>query len=84
MSTFAEYVLDLSNCDPETFSEVQYSDYTQNNMLTESVHEFQYSKQSQNVDYPDVELTYDSNVIPCSQYQDESQNVSVPNTDTSA
>ena len=29
-------------------------------------------------------LTYDSNVIPYSQYQDDSQNVSVPNTDTSA
>nr|GEZ69852.1 hypothetical protein [Tanacetum cinerariifolium] len=36
----------LSSCDPETVSEVQYSDYAQNDVFTQSVHELQYSKQS--------------------------------------
>ncbi|GKC45032.1 hypothetical protein Tco_1062754 [Tanacetum coccineum] len=43
----------------------------------------EYSEQSPNVVYPDVELTSDSNVIPYSQYLQEPQQASVPNTDTS-
>ncbi|GJX72059.1 integrase, catalytic region, zinc finger, CCHC-type containing protein [Tanacetum coccineum] len=80
----AVLMTNLSSCEPETVSEVQYSDYAQNDMFTQSVHKLQYSEQSPNVVYPDVELTSDSNVIPYSQYLQETQQASVPNTDTSA
>ncbi|GJV80788.1 retrovirus-related pol polyprotein from transposon TNT 1-94 [Tanacetum coccineum] len=43
---------------------------------------FEYSEQSQNVVYPDVELTSDSNVIPYSQYLQETPQTSVLNIDT--
>nr|GEY23654.1 hypothetical protein [Tanacetum cinerariifolium] len=56
----------LSSCDPKTVFKVHYSDYAQNGVFTQSVHELQYSKQSQNVVYPDIELMSDSNVIPYS------------------
>nr|GEY76637.1 retrovirus-related Pol polyprotein from transposon TNT 1-94 [Tanacetum cinerariifolium] len=74
----------LSSCDPKNVFELQYSDYAQNDVFTQSVHKLQYSEQSQNVVYPDVELTSDSNVIPYFQYLEESQQASVPNTDISA
>nr|GEW40341.1 hypothetical protein [Tanacetum cinerariifolium] len=66
LSVAAILMTNLSSCDPETLSEVQYSDYTQNDLLTHSVHMVQYSEQSPNVVYPNVELTSDNNIIPYS------------------
>ncbi|GKG18950.1 hypothetical protein Tco_0376049, partial [Tanacetum coccineum] len=48
------------------------------------VHEFQYSKLSPIVDYPDDEITSDSNIIPYSQYLEETQQAIVQNTNTFA
>nr|GFA32403.1 retrovirus-related Pol polyprotein from transposon TNT 1-94 [Tanacetum cinerariifolium] len=52
----------LSSCDPETIFKVHYSDYAQNDVFTQSVHELQYSEQSQNVVYPDIELMSDKDI----------------------
>nr|GEU34638.1 copia protein [Tanacetum cinerariifolium] len=82
-SVAAILMTNLSSCDLKTVFEVQYYDYAQNDVFTQSVHELQYSEQSQNVIYLDIELTSDSNVIPYSQYLEESQQASVPHTDIS-
>ncbi|GKE60554.1 hypothetical protein Tco_1510921, partial [Tanacetum coccineum] len=61
----------LSSCDSDVFSEVPYSNTPQNDIMNQSVHEFQYSELSPIVDYPDNEITSDSNSIPYSQYLEE-------------
>ncbi|GJR91470.1 integrase, catalytic region, zinc finger, CCHC-type containing protein [Tanacetum coccineum] len=63
----------LSNCDSDVLSEVPYSDTSQNDMMNQNVHEFQYSELSLIIDYPDDEITSDSNIIPYSQYLEETQ-----------
>ncbi|GJU50175.1 retrovirus-related pol polyprotein from transposon TNT 1-94 [Tanacetum coccineum] len=63
----------LSSCDSDVLSEVQYSDTCQNDMMNQSVQELQYSKQAPIIDYPDDEITSDSNIIPYSQYLEETQ-----------
>ncbi|GJS80638.1 retrovirus-related pol polyprotein from transposon TNT 1-94 [Tanacetum coccineum] len=47
----------LSSCDSDVLSEVPYSDTSQNDMMNQSVHEFQYSELSPIVDYPDNKIT---------------------------
>ncbi|GKC17272.1 hypothetical protein Tco_1014054 [Tanacetum coccineum] len=44
----------------------------------------EYSEQTPIVDYPDNEITSDSNIIPYSQYMEETQQAIVQNTNTSA
>ncbi|GJR78888.1 hypothetical protein Tco_0149673 [Tanacetum coccineum] len=63
----------LSSCDSDVLSEVPYSDTSQNDMMNQSVQELQYSELSPIVDYPDNEITSDSNIIPYSQYLEEMQ-----------
>ncbi|GJT30098.1 hypothetical protein Tco_0910373 [Tanacetum coccineum] len=74
----------LSSCDSDVLSEVPYSDTFQNDIMNQGVQELQYSKQSPIVDYPDNEITSDSNIIPYSQYLEETQHAIVQNTNTSA
>ncbi|GJZ76740.1 retrovirus-related pol polyprotein from transposon TNT 1-94 [Tanacetum coccineum] len=68
----------------DVLSEVQYFDTFQNDMMNQSVQESQYSKQAPIIDYPDDEITSDSNIIPYSQYLEETQQAIVQNTNTSA
>nr|GEV55917.1 copia protein [Tanacetum cinerariifolium] len=82
LSAAAVLMTNLSNGDPKTVSGVQYSDYAQNDMFTQSVHELQYSEQSPNVFYPDVELTSDSNVIPYSHCKTEFKQKEAKSIDT--
>ncbi|GKD77740.1 hypothetical protein Tco_1340361, partial [Tanacetum coccineum] len=83
-STKAILMDNLSSCDSDVFSEVPYSDTSQNDIMNQSVHEFQYYELSPIVDYPDNEITSDSNIIPYSQYLEEMQQTIVHNTNTSA
>ncbi|GJS89425.1 reverse transcriptase domain, reverse transcriptase zinc-binding domain protein [Tanacetum coccineum] len=83
-SAKAVLMANLSSCDSNVLSEVPYSDTSQNDTMNQSVHEFQYSELSSIVDYLDNELTSDSNIIPYSQYLEETQHAIVQNTNTSA
>nr|GEV21195.1 hypothetical protein [Tanacetum cinerariifolium] len=56
---------------------VPYSENTHNDMLNQSVQEMLYFKQTHLVNYPENEITNDSNIIPYSQYLLETQNVAV-------
>ncbi|GJS11108.1 hypothetical protein Tco_0367904 [Tanacetum coccineum] len=70
-SAKAVLMANLSSCDSDVLSEVPYSDTSQNDMINQSVHEFQYSELSPTVDYADNEIRSDSNIIPYSQYLEE-------------
>ncbi|GJU01171.1 hypothetical protein Tco_1111509 [Tanacetum coccineum] len=80
----AVLIANLLSYDSDVLSEVPYSDTFQNDMMTQSVQELQYSELSSLVDYPDNEITSDSNIIPYSQYLEETQLAIVQNTNTSA
>ncbi|GKE98289.1 hypothetical protein Tco_0021640, partial [Tanacetum coccineum] len=69
----AVLMANLSSCDSDVLSAVPYSDTFQNDMMNQSVQELQYSEQTPIVDYPDNEITSDSNVIPYSQYLEENR-----------
>ncbi|GJR36815.1 hypothetical protein Tco_1212499 [Tanacetum coccineum] len=70
-SAKAVLMANLLSCDSDVLSEVPYSDTSQNDMMNQSVQELQYSELSHIVDYPDNEITSDSNIIPYSQYLEE-------------
>ncbi|GKB53993.1 hypothetical protein Tco_0904746 [Tanacetum coccineum] len=63
----------LSSCDSDVLSEVPYSDTYLNDMINQDVQEMLYFEQTHIVDFPDNEITSDSNIIPYSQYLQESQ-----------
>ncbi|GKE54112.1 hypothetical protein Tco_1489268 [Tanacetum coccineum] len=63
----------LSSCDSDVLSEVPYSDTSQNDMMNQIMQELQYSEKSPIVNYLDNEMTSDSNIIPYSQYLEETQ-----------
>ncbi|GJZ04210.1 retrovirus-related pol polyprotein from transposon TNT 1-94 [Tanacetum coccineum] len=68
----------------DVLSEVLHSDNTHNDMLNKSVQEMSYSKQTHLVNYPENEITSDSNIIPYSQYLLEKQNIAVQDTNSFA
>ncbi|GJU95089.1 hypothetical protein Tco_1319845 [Tanacetum coccineum] len=72
-SAKAVLMANLSSCNSAVLSEVPYSDTFQNDMMNQGVQELQYSKQSPIIDYLDNEITSDSNIIPYSQYLEETQ-----------
>ncbi|GJS26519.1 hypothetical protein Tco_0487139 [Tanacetum coccineum] len=74
LSSYGSYVL----------SEVPYSDNTHNDILNQSVQEMPYSEQTHLVNYPENEITNDSNIIPYSQHLLETQNAAVQDTTSSA
>ncbi|GKC96891.1 hypothetical protein Tco_1162333, partial [Tanacetum coccineum] len=74
----------LFSCDSNVLSEVPYFDTFQNDMMNQSVQELQHSEQPPIVDYLDNDITSDSNIIPYSQYLEETQHAIVHNTNTSA
>ncbi|GJS48362.1 hypothetical protein Tco_0598483 [Tanacetum coccineum] len=83
-SAKAVLMSNLSSCDSDVLSEVPYSNTSQNDMMNQSVYEFQYSELSPIVDYPDNEITSDRNIIPYSPYLEETQQEIVQNTNTFA
>ncbi|GJY13013.1 hypothetical protein Tco_0382322 [Tanacetum coccineum] len=72
-SAKAVLMANLLSCDSDVLSEVPYSDTSQNDMMNQSVQELQYSELSPIVDYLDNEITSDSNIIPYSQYLEETK-----------
>ncbi|GJY46226.1 hypothetical protein Tco_0435289 [Tanacetum coccineum] len=73
----------LSSYDSDVLSEVPSSDIYQNDMANQSVQEMQYFEQTLIGDYPDNEITSDSNIIPYSQYLQETQHAVVQDTNSS-
>ncbi|GJY67270.1 retrovirus-related pol polyprotein from transposon TNT 1-94 [Tanacetum coccineum] len=75
--SFAKAVLiaNLSSYDSNILSEVPHSVTYQNDMINQCVQKMQYFEQTPIVDYPDNEITSDSNIIPYSQYLQESHHV---------
>ncbi|GJU82404.1 hypothetical protein Tco_1284769 [Tanacetum coccineum] len=80
----AVLMANLSSYGSDVLSEVPYSDNTHNDMLNQSVQEMPYSEQTHLVNYPENEITSDSNIIPYSQYLLETQNAAVQDTNSSA
>ncbi|GJU21500.1 putative reverse transcriptase domain-containing protein [Tanacetum coccineum] len=65
-------------------SEVPYFYSYSNVMLNQDVQEITYSKQTHIVDSLDNEIHSDSNIIPYSQYQQDTQDASIQDTNSSA
>ncbi|GJY83398.1 hypothetical protein Tco_0496774 [Tanacetum coccineum] len=80
----ASFMANLSSCDSDVLSEVSYSDSYPNDMVNQDVQEMQYSEQTHIVDFPDNEIHSDSNIIPYSQYLQETQNAGIQDTNSSA
>ncbi|GKA77997.1 hypothetical protein Tco_0784534 [Tanacetum coccineum] len=74
----------LSIYGSNVLSEVPYSDTYQHDVINQSVPEMSYFEQTHIADYPDNEITSDSNIIPYSQYLQESQHAVVQDTNSSA
>ncbi|GKE75534.1 reverse transcriptase domain-containing protein, partial [Tanacetum coccineum] len=62
----AVLMANLSSYGSDVLSEVPHSEITHNDMLNQSVQEMQYSEQTHLVNYPENEITSDSNIIPYS------------------
>ncbi|GKB60925.1 retrovirus-related pol polyprotein from transposon TNT 1-94 [Tanacetum coccineum] len=65
--TKAVLMANLSSYESNVLSEVPHSEITHNNMPNQSVQEIPYSEQTHLVNYPENEITSDSNIIPYSQ-----------------
>ncbi|GJS83228.1 hypothetical protein Tco_0749769 [Tanacetum coccineum] len=63
----AVLMANLSSYGSDVLSEVPFSDNTNNDMLNQSVQEMPYFEQTHLVNYPENEITSDSNIIPYSQ-----------------
>ncbi|GKD81013.1 hypothetical protein Tco_1347852 [Tanacetum coccineum] len=63
--------------------EVPHFEISQNDMANQSVQEMKYFEQTPIVDYPDNEITSNSNIIPYSQYLQETQHVVIQDTNSS-
>ncbi|GKB63047.1 hypothetical protein Tco_0919233 [Tanacetum coccineum] len=65
-SAKAVLIDNLLSCDSEVLYEVPHSDSYHTDMMNQSVQEMQYSEQSPIDDYPDNEITSESNIAPYS------------------
>ncbi|GJR26937.1 hypothetical protein Tco_1103169 [Tanacetum coccineum] len=74
----------LSSCDLDVLFEVPYSDSYPNDMINQDVQKMSYSEQTHIVNFLDNEINSDSNIIPYSQYLQETQNAGIQNTNSSA
>nr|GEZ17751.1 hypothetical protein [Tanacetum cinerariifolium] len=74
LSSYGSYVL----------SKVPHSENTHTDMLNQSVQELSYSEQTHFVNYPENEITSDSNIIPYSHCLLETQNAAVQDTNSFA
>nr|GFA37479.1 hypothetical protein [Tanacetum cinerariifolium] len=83
-SAKAVLMANLSSCDSDVLSKVSYSDSYPNDMINQDVQEMSYSEQTHIVAFPDNEITSDNNIILYSQYLQESQDVVIQDTTSSA
>ncbi|GKD71314.1 retrovirus-related pol polyprotein from transposon TNT 1-94 [Tanacetum coccineum] len=83
-SAKAVLMANLSSCDSYVLFEVPYSDAYPNDMLNQDVQEMTYYEQTHIVDSPDNEIHSDSNIIPHSQYLQETQDAGIQDTNSSA
>nr|GEU42163.1 retrotransposon protein, putative, unclassified [Tanacetum cinerariifolium] len=83
-STKVVLMANLSSCDPEVFSEVPYSDSYPNDMINQDVQEMQSTKETHVDDFEDNEIHSGSNIIPYSQYLQETQDAVIQDTNPSA
>ncbi|GJT37393.1 hypothetical protein Tco_0937258 [Tanacetum coccineum] len=74
----------LSSCDSDVICEVPYSDTYPDDMINQDVQEMPYYEQTHIVDFLDNDITSDSNIIPYSQYLQESQDAGIHDTNSSA
>ncbi|GJS53143.1 retrovirus-related pol polyprotein from transposon TNT 1-94 [Tanacetum coccineum] len=74
----------LSSCDPEVLSEVPYFDSYPNDIINQDLQEMQYSEQTHVDDFEDNEIHSGSNIIPYSQYLQETQDAVIQDTNPSA
>ncbi|GKF51863.1 hypothetical protein Tco_0148330, partial [Tanacetum coccineum] len=73
----------LLSCDSDVLSEVPYSDTYSNDIINQDVQEMLYSEQTHIDDFQDNELHSDNNIIPYSQYLQESQDAVILDTNSS-
>ncbi|GKB89185.1 hypothetical protein Tco_0961457 [Tanacetum coccineum] len=83
-SAKAVMMANLSSCDPDVLSEVPYSDSYPHDMINQDAQEMSYSEQTHIDDHLDNEINSDSNIIPYSQYLQESQDAGIQDTNSSA
>ncbi|GJZ55280.1 integrase, catalytic region, zinc finger, CCHC-type containing protein [Tanacetum coccineum] len=74
----------LSHYGSDALAEVYNPNNVDNNMINQSVHVIPSSEQSNVVNYSETEITSGSNIIPYSQYVQESQQVAIQNSSSSA
>ncbi|GJZ09097.1 hypothetical protein Tco_0543380, partial [Tanacetum coccineum] len=72
-----DLMANLSSCDSDVLFEAPITETYRNDMINQSVQEMQYSEHTPVHDYPDNEITSDNNIIPYSQYQQESLDAGV-------
>ncbi|GKB95021.1 hypothetical protein Tco_0981158 [Tanacetum coccineum] len=72
-SAKAVLMANLSSCDSNVLSKVPYSDTYLNVMINQDVQEMPYYEQTHIYEFSNNEITSDSNIIPYSQYLQESQ-----------
>ncbi|GJY43809.1 retrovirus-related pol polyprotein from transposon TNT 1-94, partial [Tanacetum coccineum] len=82
-SAKAVLMANISSCDSDVLSEVLYSDSYPNDMINQDVQEMQYFEQTHIDDFQDNEIHSDSNIIPYSQYLQESQDAVIQDTNSS-
>ncbi|GJV75128.1 retrovirus-related pol polyprotein from transposon TNT 1-94 [Tanacetum coccineum] len=70
-------MLNLSHYGSDALAEVHNPDNVDNNMINQGVRVIPSSEQSNVVNHSEIEITSDSNIIPCSQYVTESQQAAV-------
>ncbi|GKA76761.1 hypothetical protein Tco_0783222, partial [Tanacetum coccineum] len=74
----------MSSCDFDVLSEVPYTDSYPNDMLNQDVQEMTYYEHTYIVNFSNNEINSDSNIIPYSQYLQETQNAGIQDTNSSA
>ncbi|GJT21021.1 hypothetical protein Tco_0890958 [Tanacetum coccineum] len=80
----AVLMANISNYGSDVISEVPYSETYLNDMENQSVHAMQDFEQTPVVDFTDNEIHSDSNIIPYSQYLQETQQENVQDTNLQA
>ncbi|GJW36394.1 hypothetical protein Tco_0059314 [Tanacetum coccineum] len=83
-SAKAVLMANMSSCDSDVLSKAPYSDSYLNDMINQDVQEMSYSEQTHIIDLLDNEINSDSNITPYSQYLQESQDVGIQDTNSSA
>ncbi|GJR09993.1 hypothetical protein Tco_0792645 [Tanacetum coccineum] len=74
----------LSHYGLDALAEVHNPDNVDNHMINQGMHVIPSSEQSNVVNYSETEITSGSNIIPYSQYVQESQQVAIQNSSSSA